>query len=120
MYFKKIRHPSNFRFADRCAGGVLQVGAAPVPARVRDLGEDVFHVELEDRARWPLDARLVRMHDAAFAGASTHHLGFDTAGTLQLVDATGALVLGGVIGACVGVCGAAWLVQLARSDAMRF
>ncbi len=52
MYFQKIRHPSNFRFATAHDGGALQLGgAAPLQAQVRDLGEDVFHVELRDAAR---------------------------------------------------------------------
>ena len=84
MYFQKIRHPSNFRFATAHAGDALRlVDAAALRSRVRDLGEDVFHVELRDDARWPLDPRLLRMHDDAFSGASTHRLGFDADGTLQ-------------------------------------
>ena len=121
MYFQKIRHPSNFRFVSGHAGDALQLGdAAPLQARVRDLGEDVFHVEFRDDARWPLDPRLLRMHDDAFAGASTHSFGFDADGTLRLEDAQGARVLAGVPRASVGVCGKAWLVQLARNDDMRF
>ena len=121
MYFQKIRHPSNFRFASGHAGDALQLGdAAPLQARVRDLGEDVFHVEFRDDARWPLDPRLLRMHDDAFAGASTRSFGFDADGTLRLEDAQGARVLAGVPRASVGVCGKAWLVQLARNDDMRF
>jgi alpha-glucosidase len=121
VYFQKIRHPSNFRFASGHAGDSLQIGdAAPLRARVRDLGEDVFHVELRDDARWPLDPRLLRMHDDAFAGASAHRLGFDADGTLTLADAHGARVLAGVPRAGVGVCGKAWLVQLARGEGMRF
>ncbi|HEY9028802.1 MAG TPA: hypothetical protein VIP05_31220, partial [Burkholderiaceae bacterium] len=105
MYFQKIRHPSNFRFASGHADEALQLGgAAELQARVRDLGEDVFHVEFRDDVRWPLDPRLLRMHEDAFAGASTHRLAFDTDGTLKLADAQGALALAGVPGACVGVC----------------
>ena len=47
MQFHKIRHPDNFRFAPEVT----------VQARVRDLGSDVFHLELDDPARWSLDAR---------------------------------------------------------------
>ena len=118
MYFQKIRHPSNFRFAHAHADGALQLDdAAALQARVRDLGDDVFHVELRDAARWPLDPRLLRMNDDAFDGPSRHSLGFDADGTLRL---EGLNLLSGVQGACVGVCGSAWLVQLARGDEMRF
>ena len=118
MYFQKIRHPSNFRFATAHSGDELRLGdAAPLHARIRDLGDDVFHVELRDDARWPLDPRLLRMHDDAFDGPSRHSLGFDADGTLQL---SGINVFAGVPGACVGVCGKAWMVQFARDDGMRF
>ncbi len=120
MYFQKIRHPSNFSFADRHADAALRIGGQPVAARIRDLGEDVFHVELADTARWPLDARLVRMNDDAFGGASTHRLRFGDDGNLGLEDADGNALLAGVAGACVGVCGGAWMVQLARDNDMRF
>ena len=120
MYFYKIRHPSNFRFADRHGAQALHLGDSVVPVRVRDLGEDVFHVELQDRARWPLDARLVRMHEDAFAGASSHRLGFTDSGRLKLESDRDGIVLAGVEGACVGVCGQAWLIQLDRDDQMRF
>ena len=97
MYFQKIRHPSNFRFATGHAGDSLGLGdAAPLRAHVRDLGEDVFHVELRDDARWPLDPRLLRMHDDAFAGTSTHRLGFDADGTLRLEAAQGGHALAGI------------------------
>ena len=120
MYFQKIRHPSNFRFASAHAGGTLQMGdAAALRARVRDLGEDVFHVEFRDDARWLLDPRLLRMHDDAFSGASTHRLGFDADGTLRLADAQGESALAGVPGACVGMCSKALLLRLGRSDQMR-
>jgi alpha-glucosidase len=119
VYFQKIRHPSNFRFASAHADDALQLGdAAPLRTRVRDLGEDVFHVEFADPARWPLDPRLLRMHDDAFSGFSRHSLGFDADGTLRLAGLANTLT--GVPGACVGVCGKAWLVQLARHDDMRF
>jgi alpha-glucosidase len=118
VYFQKIRHPSNFRFATAHSAASLQLGdAAPLQARVRDLGEDVFHVELRDDARWPLDPRLLRLHDDAFDGPSRHRLAFDADGTLQL---SGANLLAGVPGACVGVCGKAWMVQFSRDDGMRF
>src|ERR1700748_2486951 len=94
--------------------------AAALRANVRDLGEDVFHVELRDDARWPLDPRLLRMHDDAFSGASTHRLDFGADGALRLEDGQGALALAGVPRASVGVCGKAWLVQLARGEDMRF
>lgn len=120
MYFQKIRHPSNFRFAEAHASSALQLGGHTVPARVRELGEDVFHVELHDPKRWPLDARLVRMHDDAFDGPSQHRLGFSASGNLVLSGPDGNTVLAGVEGACVGACGSAWLVQLARDEGMRF
>jgi alpha-glucosidase len=121
VYFQKIRHPSNFRFASAHADAALQLaGAAPLGARVRDLGEDVFHVELRDDARWPLDPRLLPMHDDAFAGPSTHALAFGDDGALNLRGPDGTSVLASVPGAGVGVCGKAWLVQLARHDGMRF
>ena len=91
----------------------------PVITYLVVFGEDVFHVEFRDDARWPLDPRLLRMHDDAFAGASTHRVGFDADGTLRLEDAQGARVLAGVPRASVGVCGKAWLVQLARKRARR-
>ena len=120
MYFRKIRHPSNFSFAERHAAQTLQIGGTGIVATVRDLGEDVFHVELADAARWPLDARLVRMNEDAFSGASRNSLGFSESGNLALTRDDGQLVLAGVESACVGVCGRAWMVQVARDAQMRF
>ena len=108
MYFRKIRHPSNFRFADRQASSALHFGDEQVPCAVRDLGEDVFHVELQHPGRWPLDARLVRMLDGGFSGPSRCRLGFGTAGRLSLHSATGEPMLQGITDGCVGVCGCAW------------
>ncbi len=139
MYFHKFRHPSNFTFASGCvailaenlpqaAGNThsVQFGARSIAATVRDLGEDVFHVELRDEQRWPLDARLVRMLDSAFAygPASTHRLAFSNNGDLALAPigqtVTTTPVLSSVPGAGIGVCGSAWLMQCARDDEMRF
>jgi alpha-glucosidase len=120
MYFNKIRHPSNFRFAQAHAAQTLSFGHSPVLAAVRDLGEDVFHIELRDAPRWPLDARLVRMHDDAFSGSSQHRLAFTDDGNLQLCGADGAVVLAGVPGAALGVCGSAWMLQFGRDQGMRF
>jgi alpha-glucosidase len=125
MYFHKFRHPSNFRFADRhsASDNALHFGASQAQVRLRDLGEDVFHIELQDPRRWPLDARLVRMLDDAFASgpASRHRLALTDGGNLLLQGPDGHTVLGGhTDGSCLGVCGSAWLVQLARHDGMRF
>ncbi len=120
MYFQKIRHPANFSFARSHQGNALQVGTDSLGCSVRDLGEDVFHVELRQPQRWPLDARLVRMLDQAFKGPSHHTLAFNEKGSLHLTDAQGDAVLTGLASASIGVCGSAWLVQFARSEAMRF
>ena len=61
MYFQKNRHPSNFSFANGHAHNTLTLGSKSVRIGLRDLGEDVFHVELEDAVRWPLDARTLPM-----------------------------------------------------------
>ena len=85
MYFNKIRHPSNFTFAHAHTNGSLSIGARPVQATVRDLGEDVFHVELRDANRWPLDARVLPLHDDAFAGTGTRYqLQITDSGNLKL------------------------------------
>lgn len=121
MYFQKIRHPSNFSFASGHAAQTLLIGTSSVETMVRDLGEDVFHVELRNAARWPLDPRLVRMHDDAFgACGSTHRLGLTDSGNLALTRGEGEIVLAGVESASLGVCGSAWIVQLARDAEMRF
>ncbi len=120
MYFNKSRHPSNFRFCTRREGDTLRFGARQAALRLRDLGEDVFHVELSDPERWPLDARLVRMFDDAFDGASWHALQIDAQGDLRLVDERGQAVLAGIGAASLGVCGSAWLVQFERHAGMRF
>ena len=120
MYFQKIRHPSNFRFAEGFSDEALRLGGQEVRARVRDLGEDVFHVELADPGRWPLDPRLVRMHDDAFTGhRSAHRLGFDAEGALRLADGAG-IPVAGLPAARLGACGSAWLAQWERTAAMRF
>ena len=121
MYFQKIRHPSNFKFAHAYADRTLHIGAKPVQALVRDLGEDVFHVELRDLTRWPLDARVLPMLDDAFArGTSASALHISASGNLGLTNAKGETVLSGIEGASIGVCGNAWLVQWSRSADMRF
>ena len=109
MYFQKIRHPSNFKFAHAHAQGTLQIGKGQVQASVRDLGEDVFHVELNDPQRWPLDARVLPMLDQAFQNtASVCQLQISGSGNLALVDSNGESMLSGLEGACLGVCGNAW------------
>jgi alpha-glucosidase len=75
---------------------------------------------LQQRTRWPLDARLVRMHEDAFSGASQHQLTLDDSGTLTLRCASGQPLLQGVLDACIGVCGEAWLLQLEHRAEMRF
>ena len=121
MYFNKIRHPSNFSFAQSHTNGSLAIGAKPVQATVRDLGEDVFHVELRDANRWPLDARVLPLHDDAFAGTdSRYQLAITDSGNLVLNGAGGEAILSGIDGACLGACGSAWLVQFARNAEMRF
>ncbi len=121
MYFNKIRHPSNFTFANAHANQTLSVGAKTVQATVRDLGEDVFHLELNDAQRWPLDARVLPLHDDAFkANPSQYQLGISTTGHLALKAADGTELLSGVAQASLGVCGSAWLVQFARNTDMRF
>ncbi len=118
MYFTKIRHPANFAFADRHRDGRLSAGNATLDARIRDLGEDVFHVELT-HARWAIDCRTVRMFED-FTGASRHRLAFAADGSLALTAADGSTVLAGLAGMTIGHCGQAWLVQFARNAAMRF
>ena len=121
MYFQKIRHPSNFKFAHAFTERTLQIGASPVQALVRDIGEDVFHVELRDVKRWPIDARVLPMFDDAFErGSSSCALQLTASGNLQLTNAQGDTVLSGIEGASIGVCGNAWLVQWSRSADMRF
>ena len=127
MYFNKIRHPSNFTFAHAHTNGSLAIGAKPVQAKVRDLGEDVFHVELRDANRWPLDARVLPLYDDAFAGTdSRYQLLITDSGNLALHSGSGdggtggEAILSGIDGACLGACGSAWLVQFARNAEMRF
>jgi alpha-glucosidase len=121
MYFNKIRHPSNFTFAHAHDNGVLTMGARPVQAAVRDLGEDVFHVELTDTTRWPLDARVLPLHDDAFVRTSSRcQLHVSATGNLVLSGTAEERLLSGLEGACLGVCGSAWMVQFARHADMRF
>ena len=124
MYFQKIRHPSNFSFAQSHAEGVLACGTSHIAAKVRDLGEDVFHVELQDAARWPLDPRLLPMLEQAFQGPSSYQLRLDAHGQIRLQTASGETALAGARtethSASLGVCGSAWLVQWQRHEAMRF
>ncbi len=121
MYFQKIRHPSNFTFATAHAQQTLHVGSKTVRATVRDLGEDVFHLELTDAVRWPLDARVLPLHDGVFAAQpSQFQLGISAQGDLALTAGGGEVVLAGIAGASLGVCGSAWLVQWARTGDMRF
>ena len=121
MYFQKIRHPSNFKFAHHHADHTLHIGSKPVQAQIRDLGEDVFHVELTDAIRWPIDARVLPMLDDAFkAGSSSSRLQISNSGNLTLCNAHGEIVLTGIEGASMGVCGSAWLVQWSRHAEMRF
>ena len=95
MYFQKIRHPSNFSFAQSHAEGVLACGTSHIAAKVRDLGEDVFHVELQDAARWPLDPRLLPMLEQAFQGPSSYQLRLDAHGQIRLQTASGETALAG-------------------------
>lgn len=99
----------------------MRLDAKTAQANLRDLGEDVFHLELGDAQRWPLDARVLPLHDDAFAAtASRYQLGISADVHLALTSPDGETVLGGVANASVGVCGSAWTVQFARSADMRF
>lgn len=121
MYFNKIRHPSNFTFARAHHNGALVMGAKRVQANVRDLGDDVFHVELTDATRWPLDARVLPLHEDAFVNSTSRfQLAMSATGNLALTDVEGEPLLSGLEGACLGVCGSAWMVQFARHADMRF
>ncbi len=120
MYFHKIRHPANFRFADAHDGRLLSFETQSMDLEMRDLGDDVFHVELRQPGRWPMDPRLLRMHEDCFGGASTYALDCSARGELVLRDGAGACVLHGFGGRSFGVCGEAWLVQWARNAEMRF
>lgn len=122
MYFHKTRHPSNFRFADGFDGQQLRLGDRHAALTLRNLGEDVFHIELTDTQRWPLDARLIRMFDNDFAHGPTSHfnVAIGNDGSITLNDAHGTPVLQTVDRAGFGVCGAAWMLQLARHEGMRF
>jgi alpha-glucosidase len=125
MQFHKIRHPDNFRFAQGCTSDGQLRFAAPsasaVRARIRDLGSDVFHLELSDPARWDLDARTLPMLESASADMSSRYqLLLSEQGALVLSGSDGDTVLAGHAGASVGVCGGAWLLQFARDASMRF
>jgi alpha-glucosidase len=105
MYFNKIRHPSNVAFAHACNNGALAIGAKTVQATVRDVGEDVFHVELTDTTRWPLDARVLPMHEDAFVkGNSRCRLGVSGTGNLVLSGVAGEPLLSGAGGCPAWVC----------------
>jgi alpha-glucosidase len=124
MYFQKIRHPSNFSFVQHPNPGELQFGTHRMPLQMRDLGEDVFHVEWRDDQRWPLDPRLLPMLEQDFEGPSRYRLQLDTSGQLSLKTSTGESALAGSQtdqhATSLGVCGSAWLVQWQRHEGMRF
>ncbi len=122
MYFNKIRHPSNFSFGTDYAEPHLQLGGTAVQVHLRSLGEDVFHLELGHPQRWPVDARVVHMLEDTFCRGQddTYRLALMADGQLVLRDVTGQTVLAGRSGASLGACGAAWMVQLERTEDMRF
>jgi alpha-glucosidase len=121
MYFRKIRHPSNFIFASSFArrSRRLRLGDRSCAVAIADLGGDVHRVrvgEQVDRSP-PTDFELT----ASFPGASAHEVHWDDAAGLSLRHAqTGRRLLSGVPGASFGLCGDAWLVQFRHSPAMRF
>ncbi len=124
LYFKKIRHPANFSFANSFSNQFLHNGASEFAANIEALGEDVFHVEIRDNERWPLDARTLRMNHDAFTSTSpeagSFDLKFEATGRLVLRDVKQEVVLSGLDGACFGVCGSAWLAQFDITEDMRF
>lgn len=123
MYFNKIRHPSNFRFATAHHDNSLQLGDRRLASCIRDLGDNVFHIEFTDTQRWPLDARLLRMHEDVFSGPSDYQLKFDERGQLTLQKNCEPVIQGcqnGEQAHCVGVSGSAWMVQWQRQSDMRF
>ncbi len=121
MYFNKIRHPSNFVFAKVQSPTQLVFGQDPATLTLRDLGEDVFHLHLQEPRRWPIDARGVQMLEDTFAGtASRWRLRLASDGTLTVEDPTGATVLSGTSGASLGASGPAWIVQWQRPETLRF
>lgn len=125
MYFHKIHHPANFRFATSYARSRLRAGTEAFRVRLDDLGASVFRLRVE-HPRWPrpfsraaLAAEVQDDHDAKSPKRSWS-AGFRRDGALELRDDAGRVFLRTRNGGGFGVSGPAWLLHLQHEPDMQF
>lgn len=121
MYFNKIRHPANFRFASRLSRDRRQllIGRERCRLAVSSLGGDVHRITMAHR-RWAPHGSEAELATAV-AGEDKYTVGFDVHGGLTVTEAsTGQTLLSGVRRATFGVSGQAWMFQFRHHAGMQF
>ena len=118
MDYRKIPHPMNYRFARslKAQGDGRRFTEAGVSLKVRDLGDDVFRLELDGRG-WTDESLLPLAWKRR--GPSRHAWSWRKDGSFSLSDGRGP-GLQGKPGATFGVCGRSWMLQLQPGTDMRF
>jgi alpha-glucosidase len=118
MYFSKIHHPDNFRFADGWGAGCLKLGRRRARSKVEALGNDVFRLSIDHgRVRtWGSLARLTPPDP----GPDRYRLSWEARGRLLLSSARHSASLAGPKSGSFGISGEAWMVRLALQDGDRF
>lgn len=120
MYFHKVHHPANFRFASRLDARTrsLRIGRESFPAAVDDLGASVFRVRCT-HPRWTGHGSMAELA-TTFPEASAWTCRLGRKGDLSIADHDGRVWLETEPGRGFGVSGQAWLFQLHHDAAMQF
>lgn len=121
MYFHRIPHPANFRFAPTAdpAAGTLALGETPPQVRVEHLGADVHRLRVE-HSRWQPHGSRARL-TPELSGAASHVVRLTADGAVEVASQdTGERLLQGVPQATFGVSGRTWMFQFRHEPDMQF
>jgi alpha-glucosidase len=121
--FSKFFNPHNFVFVDRHDKGTLTVGGEVFGLEASLVGEDVYHVQVKDPARWPRDHSRAGLSPDPSPSPKDRSTRLEIApdGALSLkAGALGRNFLSSLPGAAFGVCGKAWMFQFRQRPDMQF
>lgn len=121
MYFHKIHHPANFRFARSCRKSALAIGADSFWARISSPDGWVHRLECANR-RWPRQYSQSKLVPPPARGAAADgwSLRFGGDGSLSFRQPDGRVFLRTEPGRGFGVSGQAWLLQFRHEPDMQF
>jgi alpha-glucosidase len=120
MYFQKIRHPSNFSFVSKFNDSTHSATVAGKHHRfvLKDLGSDVFHLQIEGPQPLPnlaqSDLQRLPKHPSLTA------ITFGPKGEILWHGADGKPLLQSLAKNAFGISGKAWMLQFQRPDGTQF